>query len=78
MKELKDLKVGDDVLVTGISYRRIAKVNKVTKTLIIVGNTRFRRESGWQYGGDGWNLRSISVPTKKVIAEIKEENHRKK
>lgn len=30
MKELKDLVVGDDVLVTGMYYRRIAKVDKVT------------------------------------------------
>ena len=31
MKELKDLKAGDDVLVIGRSYRRIAKIDKVTK-----------------------------------------------
>lgn len=38
MKELKDLQVGDDVLVTGMSYRRISKIDKVTKTQIIVDN----------------------------------------
>lgn len=48
MKELKDLVVGDDVLVRGIYRRRIAKVDKVTKTQIIVNNARFRRDSGWQ------------------------------
>ena len=31
MKELKDLQVGDVVLVTGMSYRRIAKIDKTTK-----------------------------------------------
>lgn len=30
MKELKDLVEGDEVLVTGMSYKRIAKVDKVT------------------------------------------------
>lgn len=77
MKELKDLQVGDDVLVTCTLYRRIVKVDKVTKTQIIAGNTRFRRDSGWQCGGDRWNVRRISVPTEKEITEIKEENLRK-
>lgn len=55
MKELKDLVVGDNVLVTSRYYRCIAKVDKVTKTQIIANNARFRRDSGWQYGGDSWN-----------------------
>lgn len=78
MKELKDLETGDEVLVTGMSYRRIAKINKVTTTQIIVDNARFRRDSGWQCGRDRWNLRKISVPTEKQIAEVKEDILRKK
>ena len=78
MKELKDLVVGDDVLVTGTFHRRIAKVDKVTKTQIIIDNARFRRDSGWQCGGDRWNVRKISVPTEKEISDAKEENLRKK
>lgn len=78
MKELKDLVTGDEVLVTGMSCRRIAEIDKVTKTQIVVGNTRFRRDSGWQCGGDRWNIRRISVPTEKEITEIKEETLRKK
>lgn len=77
MKELKDLQVGDVVLVTSRYYRRIAKVDKVTKTQIVVDNARFRRNSGWQYGGDSWSRKSISVPTEKEISEVKEENLRK-
>ena len=76
MKELKDLVAGDEVLVTGISHRRIVKVDKVTKTQIVAGNIRFRRDSGWQCGGDRWNVRRISVPTEKEISETKEETHR--
>ena len=78
MKDLKDLQVGDYVLVTGMSHRSIAKVDKVTKTQIVAGNIRFKRESGWQCGGDRWNVRRISVPTEKEISEIKEETLRKK
>lgn len=46
MKELKDLVEGDEVLVTGMSYKCIAKVDKVTKTQIVVDNARFKRDSG--------------------------------
>lgn len=77
MKELKDLVAGDDVLVTGMYHRRIAKVDKVTKTQIIVDNARFRRNSGWQCGSDRWNVRRISVPTEKEILDVKEENLRR-
>ena len=77
MKELKDLVTGDEVLVTGMSYRRIAKVDKVTKTQIVVDNARFRRNSGWQCGGDRWNVRRISVLTENEISDVKEENLRK-
>lgn len=55
MKELKDLVAGDDVLVVGRSCRYIAKIDKVTKTQIVVNNARFRRDSGWQCGY--WNRR---------------------
>ena len=78
MKELKDLVVGDDVLVTGMYYRRIAKVDKVTKTQIVVDNARYRRNSGLQCGDDIWDRKSISVPTEKEISDVKEENFRKK
>lgn len=77
MKELKDLVVGDDVLVRGMHRRRIAKVDKVTKTQIIIDNARFRRDSGWQCGSNRWNIRRISVPTEKEISDVKEENLRK-
>lgn len=78
MKELKDLVVGDDVLVTGMYYRRIAKVDKVTKTQIVVDNARYRRNSGLQCGYDIWNRRRVSVPTEKKISDVKEEIFRKK
>ena len=77
MKELKDLVAGDEVLVTGTLHRRIAKVDKVTKTQIVIDNDRFRRDSGWQCGSDRWNVRRISVPTEKEISDFKEENFRK-
>ena len=76
MKYLKDLVIGDDVLVKGMSYKRIAKVDKVTKTQIVVGSARYRRNSGLQCGDDIWDRKSISVPTEEEISDIKEENLR--
>lgn len=78
MKELKDLVEGDEVLVTGMYYRRIAKVDKVTKTQIVVDDARYRRNSGLQCGNDIWDRKSISVPTEKKISDVKEEIFRKK
>lgn len=78
MKELKDLVVGDDVLVTSMCHRRIAKIDKVTKTQIVVDNVRFRRDSGWQCGSDSWDRKRISIPTEKEISDVKEENLHKK
>ena len=77
MKELKDLVAGDEVVVTGTLHRRIAKVDKVTKTQIVIDNARFRRDSGWQCGVDSLYRKSISVPTEKEISDVKEENIRK-
>lgn len=77
MKELKDLIAGDDVLVVGRYRRCIAKIDKVTKTQIVVNNARFRRDSGLQCGSDRWNVRKISVPTEKDISDVEEENLRK-
>ena len=76
MKELKDLVAGDDVLVTGNYHRRIANVDKVTKTQIVVNSVKFRRDSGWQCGSDSWDRKSISIPSEKEISDIKEENLR--
>ena len=78
MKELKDLVEGDEVLVTSMYYRRIAKVDKVTKTQIVVDNARYRRNSGLQCGDDIWDRKIIYVPTEKEISDVKEENFRKK
>lgn len=77
MKELKDLVAGDAVIVVDRSCRRIAKIDKVTKTQIVVNNARFRRDSGWQCGVDSWSKKSISVPTEKEISDIEKENLRK-
>lgn len=78
MKELKDLQAGDEVIVDSLYDRTIAKVDRVTKTQIVIGTERFRKQSGWSVGGNIWHRKSIYVPTEEDISEIKEEALRKK
>lgn len=77
MKELKDLQVGDIVLVSSTWDRRLSKVEKITKTQIVVDKVRYRRSNGWQCGSYGWDQGTIHVPTEKEIAKIKNEEQRK-
>lgn len=78
MKELKDLQVGDIVLIRSTFNKRLAKVSKITKTQIVVDGTRYRKESGWQCGNDRWNCGILSIPTEDEIKSIREEELRKR
>ena len=61
-KKLKDLAVGDWVYYT-LNYGarvRPMKIDRVTKTQIICGNSRFNRRIGREVGNnDAWNFISI-------------------
>ena len=64
MKELKDLQVGDEVVIKGLGYpKRIAKIERATKTLFIVNGFRFYKTTGFQYMRQGYEWKAISVPT---------------
>lgn len=81
-KEIKDLKVGDEVIMEtyGMSgkIRRIEKVERVTKTLVIVRGTKFKKGEGTPYGYHGYNPTFIRVATKELKEEISKEVMRKK
>lgn len=78
MKSLEELQVGDVVFVSSTWHKRLSKVERVTKTQIIVDNSKYRRDNGWQIGSDRWNTSYLHVPTEQQIAEIREEAYRKK
>ena len=64
MKELKDLQVGDEVVIEGLGYlRRLAKIERMTKTLFVVKGFRFNRKTGRQHENLGWESKFISIPT---------------
>ena len=71
--ELKDLKVGDLVVVYDTYIEKLAPVQRITNTLIIVHDTKFRKKSGRQLGEDMMYRESISIPTEDDIKRIKKE-----
>lgn len=64
MKELKDLVVGDYVIVYDkYDNRRIAIVERITKTLVVVNNIKYRKSNGFEYGVSSYILsRRIKIP----------------
>lgn len=64
MKELKDLVAGDKVVVFDrYDNRRIAIVERITKTLVVVNNIKYRKSNGFQFGVSSYILsRRIEIP----------------
>lgn len=71
MKELKDLVAGDKVVVYDrYDNRRIAIVERITKTLVVVNNIKYRKSNGFEYGVSSYILsRRIEIP--KDVEQIK-------
>lgn len=68
---LAGLSVGDDVaLDAGFSGYSIAKVEKLTATQIVIGNSRYKRDSGRLIGASGYRVSFLKMPTDEVIASV--------
>lgn len=50
MSKLEELKVGDEVVVTESTTKRIAKIERVTKLYLVVDGVRYNRRHGWATG----------------------------
>ena len=70
--ELKDLKVGDKVIVHYNYSEDIKYVSRITKTQIIVDGVKYRY-NGSQIGGDVWYRKRISIATEDKIFNIERE-----
>ena len=77
MKELKDLQVGDEVIVRRRFSKKVATVEKVTATQILVKGVRYYKKNGREVGGDTWTSRYISIPKEGEIAKVREDTIRK-
>jgi len=72
MGDLDSVLVGDFVKCTSTfgNITRLLEVSRVTKSLIICGNRRFRKSDGRSYGGDRFYSSCISIPTLEELDEI--------
>lgn len=71
------LKVGDKVIIRKNHGSFIQRVERFTKTLIIIDDSsRFRRDTGIESGSTNWSWKCLEKATDKAIKEI--ENTLKK
>lgn len=57
---LSSLVEGSEVLITGTWIKpQLSKVDRTTRTQIVVGNRRFNRETGRQISCDRWSVTHI-------------------
>lgn len=79
-KWIKELKVGDEVIVEsgGWGHRRsIEKVEKINKVTIKVGGSLFSIDSGYERG-DGWHMAALHQCTPQAKEELRIERERNK
>lgn len=79
MKEFDNLVVGDKVIVYDkYNNKKIDVVKRVTKTLVVVNNIRYRKSNGTQYGVYGLFSGRIGVPKDEEQIKAIELEYRKR
>jgi len=75
---LKNLKVGDKVIVVGRNIGSISTIVRETKTLFIVDKSkmRFRKSDGVLVGNNGWDVYYLEEATPYRINKIEEKKYR--
>lgn len=76
MADLKNATAGDTVVVSyGWSGRRLAKVERTTRTQVVIAGIKYNR-SGNCVGADRWSSNIAWMPEDSEIDEIREEIER--
>lgn len=74
MSEFQDLKAGDEVVLLsgrfGDTRYSLEKIERVTKTLIIINGDRYRRADGRQTG-ESWHKNYLKMPTEEMLNKVK-------
>lgn len=74
---LNNLKVGDPVFIDDSCSMGgkaiIAQVKRLTKTQIVVGATKYRKDDGGQIGGSSYFRTRLEFPTPVRIAEVRRQ-----
>lgn len=74
----KNLIVGDKVLIRKQWGLIVQRVEKLTKTMIVIDDgSRFRRDSGSEVGATAWSWKSLEEATDESIKEIKKVNRKR-
>lgn len=78
METLKNIKVGDQVIVIGREgARSVCSVEKVTKTqFVIASGSRFTKAHGMRIGDSGWSTAHAALATPEEIKKVKIETAR--
>ena len=77
-KWIKELKVGDEVIVEGGGWRHhrcIEKVEKINKVTIKVGGSLFNIVNGYERG-DGWHIATLHQCTPQAKEELRIEREK--
>ena len=79
MKELKDLVVGDKVIVYDkYDNKKNGVVKRLTKTLVVVNNIKYRKTNGFQSGVYGLFSGKIEIPKDEEQIKVIELEYRKR
>jgi len=75
MKTFKDLEVGDEVLVVSREGTKIEKVERKTKTQLVVRTSKYRISDGRLVGAREWNHSYIKIANDIEMKEQKEKEY---
>ena len=72
MNELENLKAGDLVIVNGNiqDIKTLSKIDRVTKTQIVIGYHRYRKSNGCLVGAGDWQYSKIRPATDEDIERL--------
>ncbi len=75
MKTLNDVEVGDLLILNRRMDRQVVKVERTTKTQIIIGRCdKYRKDDGSFIGGTSFSYNYLSIPKDGEIEEIRKLN----
>ena len=72
---LENVQMGDQLIWNGrgLSERKVVRVDRTTKTQIIIGRHRFRKSDGYTVGDrDLWHNITVSIPKEGEIEKVHE------
>lgn len=75
MKSLNDVKPGDILIERSTYSTNIVTVKRVTSTLIVVNNRRYRKKDGRVLGGDIWSCGKVEIPKEGQIESIQQAKY---